>query len=282
MTAPVETLPALFDTYQVEGTTFRFPALPRATKKRKEMQTHRDRVLTGARKPQRWRTGQSRARRIPPGDGTFTPRAGEPGSTVTVRVCVIDGGRRFTREREGMVMFPAPLPRERWVSLWDGRMPVLVSLDADHVAGRLCGSFTLAEFNDRFPPADAPESTTEREETIMATTAKTTTRKPVTSRKAPVKAAPRVATVSPIRKAAPACTDHRCVQGVTACHGCRGQGRLKANGRTYRYATPPENIGANAVKHAECKGTGRAECGCVALSESKRKRIGPRQQRLAA
>lgn len=58
------------------------------------------------------------------------------------------------------------------------------------------------------------------------------------------------------------CTDHRCTEGVTECAECNGYGVLTMGGRKYRRKSAGKNIGATAVKHRECNGTGLAVCGC--------------------
>lgn len=59
-----------------------------------------------------------------------------------------------------------------------------------------------------------------------------------------------------------ACADARCVDGLTRCEGCNGYGVLTAGGRRYRLASGGRNVGATAVRHDRCAGTGLAVCSC--------------------
>lgn len=93
----------------------------------------RERILSAARGVKPVRPGNPKVRKpysVPrPGDGTFAPKAGEPGSSV--RVLVIDAYHREPSiEVDACVMFPAPHGDDYvWVSFWDGQAPVAVRLN---------------------------------------------------------------------------------------------------------------------------------------------------------
>lgn len=70
---------------------------------------------------------------------------------------------------------------------------------------------------------------------------------------------PRIDYRKPVARA---CADARCVDGLTRCEGCNGYGVLTAGGRRYRLASGGRNIGATAVRHDRCAGTGLAVCAC--------------------
>lgn len=70
---------------------------------------------------------------------------------------------------------------------------------------------------------------------------------------------PRIDYRKPVARA---CADPRCVDGLTRCEGCNGYGVLTAGGRRYRLASGGRNIGATAVRHDRCAGTGLAVCSC--------------------
>jgi hypothetical protein len=61
------------------------------------------------------------------------------------------------------------------------------------------------------------------------------------------------------------CVDPRCSEGITWCAGCNGYGWLTAGGRKYKMRGQGRNIGATAVEHEQCGGTGLAVCGCRQL-----------------
>lgn len=80
------------------------------------------------------------------------------------------------------------------------------------------------------------------------------------------------------------CTDHRCVNGVTACGECNGWGRVKPSGGRYRtrhgapdphHADPrrrvPWVLPAHAIGCGPCNGTGYRPCGCAPLTEEARR-----------
>ncbi|PXY20843.1 hypothetical protein [Prauserella muralis] len=153
--------PAAFVTDTVEGTLFNLPTegtvhkrnreMPRdlelalergdaTPRERREIATYytpaadeRERILAAARAVKPFRpAARPRAPRAPkPGDGTFSPKPGAPGSAV--RVLVVDADHTVPSfVATGCVMFPAPGgPRDVWVSLWDGRTPVGVRLTRD-------------------------------------------------------------------------------------------------------------------------------------------------------
>lgn len=64
----------------------------------------------------------------------------------------------------------------------------------------------------------------------------------------------------------PACTDHRCTDGITWCAGCNGYGVLTMGGRKYKLRGQGRTIGDTAVPHEACAGTGLAACGCRELA----------------
>lgn len=68
-----------------------------------------------------------------------------------------------------------------------------------------------------------------------------------------------------VESVAPVCTDTRCTDGITWCAGCNGYGVLTMGGRKYRLRSHGRNIGATAVDHELCAGTGLAACGCRPL-----------------
>lgn len=61
------------------------------------------------------------------------------------------------------------------------------------------------------------------------------------------------------------CTDQRCTDGITWCAGCNGYGVLTMGGRKYKLRGQGRTIGATAVTHEACAGTGLAACGCRQL-----------------
>jgi hypothetical protein len=63
------------------------------------------------------------------------------------------------------------------------------------------------------------------------------------------------------------CTDHRCTDGITWCAECNGYGVLTMGGRKYRLRSDGRNIGATAVTHELCCGTGLRICGCVPMDD---------------
>ena len=72
------------------------------------------------------------------------------------------------------------------------------------------------------------------------------------------------------------CSDHRCTDGITMCAACNGYGVLTMGGRKYRLRSGGRNIGATAVPHADCYGTGLVPCGCVPLDDVTLSTIRPR------
>lgn len=62
------------------------------------------------------------------------------------------------------------------------------------------------------------------------------------------------------------CDDQRCAEGITWCAGCNGYGVLTMGGRKYKLRGQGRTIGATAVAHDACAGTGFAACGCRPLS----------------
>lgn len=69
--------------------------------------------------------------------------------------------------------------------------------------------------------------------------------------------------------AAASCSDSRCTDGITACHGCHGWGVVNPKGKAYRWAHKGD-LPAWAVPHEECNGTGFRACGCRELSVAER------------
>jgi hypothetical protein len=61
------------------------------------------------------------------------------------------------------------------------------------------------------------------------------------------------------------CTDPRCTDGITWCADCNGYGVLTMGGRKYKLRGQGRTIGATAVPHEACSGTGMAACGCTPL-----------------
>lgn len=62
--------------------------------------------------------------------------------------------------------------------------------------------------------------------------------------------------------------DERCTDGLTWDAECNGYGVLTMGGRKYRVRGNGKNIGATAVVHDKCAGTGMAVCGCVEFTPS--------------
>jgi hypothetical protein len=59
------------------------------------------------------------------------------------------------------------------------------------------------------------------------------------------------------------CVDRRCTDGVTWCEPCHGYGVMTMGGKRYRVKGNGKNIGATAIPHVLCSGTGLAVCGCT-------------------
>lgn len=173
--------PANFVTDEINGTLFTLPTEGEVHKRSKERPTaglvfeaetlhkpravreladhftpasaERERILSAARKVKPVKPGAPKVRppySAPrPGDGTFAPKAGEPGSSV--RVLVIDAYHREPSiEVDACVMFPAP-GGDVWVSFWDGQSPVAVRLNRTRDAAEYrAPTSRVAELRARF------------------------------------------------------------------------------------------------------------------------------------
>ncbi|MDQ3222053.1 MAG: hypothetical protein M3Q75_01025 [Gemmatimonadota bacterium] len=70
------------------------------------------------------------------------------------------------------------------------------------------------------------------------------------------------------------CTDTRCTDGLTMCAGCNGYGVLTMGGKRYKLRSAGKNIGATALAHTACNGSGMAPCGCVPLDDGELAAVG--------
>lgn len=72
------------------------------------------------------------------------------------------------------------------------------------------------------------------------------------------------------------CRDERCTDGLTHCHGCNGYGVLTMGGKRYKLRSGGKNIGATAVPHSECGGSGMVPCksACVVLDAGELAAVG--------